>query len=104
MELKPDDLTGSERYKLLIGCIVPRPIAFVSTISLEGRLNLAQQRSNQKPDGYSAGHDRNPLTGGEEAVLGMVAEGEHKVAHEPTPGEHDNPPSPLRFIICDHAV
>jgi flavin reductase (DIM6/NTAB) family NADH-FMN oxidoreductase RutF len=41
MELKPDDLTQSERYKLLIGCIVPRPIAFVSTISLEGRLNLA---------------------------------------------------------------
>jgi flavin reductase (DIM6/NTAB) family NADH-FMN oxidoreductase RutF len=28
-------------YKLLIGAIVPRPIAFVSTISAEGILNLA---------------------------------------------------------------
>jgi flavin reductase (DIM6/NTAB) family NADH-FMN oxidoreductase RutF len=28
-------------YKLMIGCIVPRPIAFVSTVSLEGVANLA---------------------------------------------------------------
>jgi flavin reductase (DIM6/NTAB) family NADH-FMN oxidoreductase RutF len=41
MELRPDDMAPSERYKLLIGCIVPRPIAFVSTISPDGRLNLA---------------------------------------------------------------
>jgi len=41
MELDPARLSVHERYKLLIGCIVPRPIAFVSTISPEGRLNLA---------------------------------------------------------------
>jgi len=41
MELNPDELNRAERYKLLIGCIVPRPIAFVSTISPEGRPNLA---------------------------------------------------------------
>lgn len=41
MELDPAQLTPAERYKLLIGTIVPRPIAFVSTISPDGRLNLA---------------------------------------------------------------
>ncbi|MEE8458253.1 MAG: flavin reductase family protein [Phycisphaerales bacterium] len=41
MELNPDQLDPAERYKLLIGCIVPRPIAFVSTISPDGRPNLA---------------------------------------------------------------
>ncbi|MBL8859037.1 MAG: flavin reductase family protein [Planctomycetes bacterium] len=41
MDLRPEDLAPRERYKLLIGCIVPRPIAFVSTIAPDGRLNLA---------------------------------------------------------------
>lgn len=41
MELRPDDLHPRECYKLLIGCIVPRPIALVATVSLDGRPNLA---------------------------------------------------------------
>jgi flavin reductase (DIM6/NTAB) family NADH-FMN oxidoreductase RutF len=41
MELDPLSLAPADRYKLLIGCIVPRPIAFVSTVSPDGRLNLA---------------------------------------------------------------
>lgn len=41
MELTPQDLAAADRYKLLIGLIVPRPIAFVSTISTDGRTNLA---------------------------------------------------------------
>ncbi len=41
MELNPNELDRAERYKLLIGCIVPRPIAFVSTISPDGHANLA---------------------------------------------------------------
>lgn len=41
MELRPEDLSQRDRYKLLIGCVVPRPIAFVSTISRDGRTNLA---------------------------------------------------------------
>lgn len=41
MELRPEDLSQRDRYKLLIGCVVPRPIAFVSTISRDGRANLA---------------------------------------------------------------
>ncbi|MCY2959566.1 MAG: flavin reductase family protein [Planctomycetota bacterium] len=41
MEATADDLAPRDRYKLLIGCIVPRPIAFVSTVDAEGRVNLA---------------------------------------------------------------
>src|SRR5580765_603384 len=41
MDLDPLALSQADRYKLLIGCIVPRPIAFVSTVSPSGRLNLA---------------------------------------------------------------
>src|SRR5580765_4087321 len=41
MDLDPLALSQADRYKLLIGCIVPRPIAFVSSVSPDGRLNLA---------------------------------------------------------------
>ena len=41
MEFSVTGLTASQRYKLLIGGIVPRPIAFVSTVSISGQSNLA---------------------------------------------------------------
>jgi flavin reductase (DIM6/NTAB) family NADH-FMN oxidoreductase RutF len=41
MDIDPDALGLRERYRLLIGCIVPRPIALVSTLSPDGRANLA---------------------------------------------------------------
>ena len=42
MEIDPNLISQPERYKLLIGCIVPRPIAFVSTVSPDGKsFNLA---------------------------------------------------------------
>ncbi|MGP1385234.1 MAG: flavin reductase family protein [Thainema sp.] len=41
MELNPEDLEPSARYKLLIGSVVPRPIAFVSSQSPDGVTNLA---------------------------------------------------------------
>ncbi len=37
----PASAPGSTSYKLLIGSVVPRPIAFVSTISVDGVHNLA---------------------------------------------------------------
>jgi flavin reductase (DIM6/NTAB) family NADH-FMN oxidoreductase RutF len=37
----PARLAVAERYKLLVGAIVPRPIAFVSTVSHAGVANLA---------------------------------------------------------------
>ena len=36
-----DGLTAKERYKLLIGSVVPRPIAWITTVNPEGRVNAA---------------------------------------------------------------
>lgn len=55
MELDPSRLTIADRSKLMTGCIVPRPIAFVSTISPDGRPNLA-------PFSFFAGVGTNPMT------------------------------------------
>lgn len=41
MFINPTDLPPTERYKLGIGSVVPRPIAWVSTMDAAGRLNLA---------------------------------------------------------------
>ena len=41
MEIDPCSMPPSAIYKLLIGCIVPRPIAWVSTASADGAHNLA---------------------------------------------------------------
>jgi flavin reductase (DIM6/NTAB) family NADH-FMN oxidoreductase RutF len=56
MEIDPASIAALERYKLLIGCIVPRPIAFVSTLSPDGRsFNLA-------PFSFFNGVGSNPMT------------------------------------------
>jgi flavin reductase (DIM6/NTAB) family NADH-FMN oxidoreductase RutF len=55
MECTPEDLPVRDRYKLMIGCIVPRPIAFVSTISPAGLLNLA-------PFSFFSGIGSDPMT------------------------------------------
>ena len=41
MIIDPKKQTFKENYKLMTGSILPRPIAFVSTISLDGIYNLA---------------------------------------------------------------
>lgn len=41
MQIHPNDLSHRLRYNLLIGSVVPRPIAVVGTRSVEGHLNLA---------------------------------------------------------------
>jgi flavin reductase (DIM6/NTAB) family NADH-FMN oxidoreductase RutF len=55
MEFDVESLEPSDRYKLLIGSVVPRPIALVSTRSPDGRDNLA-------PFSFFAGVGSNPLT------------------------------------------
>jgi len=35
------DLPGRRAYRLLIDCVVPRPIAWITTVDAEGRINLA---------------------------------------------------------------
>lgn len=41
MELDPAEMSQPDRYKLLIGAVVPRPIALVSSRGPDGSLNLA---------------------------------------------------------------
>ena len=41
MQYDPRGMAASDVYRLMISLVVPRPIAFVSTMSPEGRLNLA---------------------------------------------------------------
>jgi flavin reductase (DIM6/NTAB) family NADH-FMN oxidoreductase RutF len=41
MQVTPSSLPGVDAYRLLIACVVPRPIAWVSTVDAEGRANLA---------------------------------------------------------------
>jgi len=55
MEIEPQTLSVRDRYKLQVGAIVPRPIAFVSTVSPEGTTNLA-------PFSFFNGVGSDPLT------------------------------------------
>src|SRR6266851_4550937 len=41
MEYAPDDLTPRERYKVLTGFVLPRPIAWVTTVGPTGVVNAA---------------------------------------------------------------
>jgi flavin reductase (DIM6/NTAB) family NADH-FMN oxidoreductase RutF len=41
MNINPEKLNNRDRYKLMVGSVVPRPIAWVSTRDKAGNLNLA---------------------------------------------------------------
>lgn len=55
MEFSPETLSQADRYKLMIGAIAPRPIAWVSTASRDGRTNLA-------PFSFFCGVGSDPMT------------------------------------------
>jgi len=55
VEIDPNTLELGPRYRLLISAIVPRPIAFVSTASADGKANIA-------PFSYFSGVGSNPIT------------------------------------------
>jgi flavin reductase (DIM6/NTAB) family NADH-FMN oxidoreductase RutF len=55
MQLDPETLEVRDRYALMIGMIQPRPIAWVSSISPDGRTNLA-------PFSFFTGICANPMT------------------------------------------
>lgn len=55
MELDPESLPIRERYALMTSVILPRPIAWVSTISPDGKTNLA-------PFSFFTGITSNPMT------------------------------------------
>lgn len=54
MEVDPESLAINERYALMIGAIVPRPIAVVGTCDAAGRPNLA-------PYSFCTGFGSNPM-------------------------------------------
>ncbi len=53
MDIKTSDIDKKQIYKLMTSCIVPRPIAWISTVSKNGVYNLA-------PFSYFAGVSSNP--------------------------------------------
>ena len=55
MIFNPQELAFNDRYKLLIGAIVPRPIAWVSSMDSAGNLNLA-------PFSYFTAVSSDPMT------------------------------------------
>ena len=55
MEIDPKTLDPELCYKMVIGCVVPRPIAVVSTVSVEGHENVA-------PFSYFTVASHNPLS------------------------------------------
>ena len=55
MFFNPQELAYQDRYKLIIGAIVPRPIAWVSSMNKAGRLNLA-------PFSYFTAVSTDPMT------------------------------------------
>lgn len=66
-EIETGDLSADAAYKLLTGCIVPRPIAWITTVSEEGVVNAAPFSaftflSNKPPlVGISIGRKRGQL-------------------------------------------
>lgn len=55
MDLDPAALAPREAYRLMIACVVPRPIGWTSTLAADGTPNLA-------PFSYFGGVTSNPLT------------------------------------------
>ena len=41
MEISPESRSNQDIYKILIGTVLPRPIAWVSTVDASGKVNLA---------------------------------------------------------------
>jgi flavin reductase (DIM6/NTAB) family NADH-FMN oxidoreductase RutF len=89
MQLDPDHLSQQAMYKLLIGAVVPRPIAWVASISAAGQPNLAPFSyfniacsappmllfcPQRRPDGTPKDTLRNVSASGE-FVLHIVSEG-----------------------------
>lgn len=73
--MTPSELPAAKAYELLVASVQPRPIAFVSTISGEGELNLA-------PFSFFMAAGSNPLS----------------VAYSPGLGAGGRPKDSLKFV------
>jgi hypothetical protein len=81
MDIAPETLSIEATYKLLTGCVVPRPIAWVTTLADDGHINAAPFSaftfvSNRPPMvGVSIGKKVGVLKGGAEVELRMISDG-----------------------------
>ncbi len=86
----PRELGPAERYRFMVGCIVPRPIAWVSTISVDGQVNLAPFSfftgitSSPPTLGFSIGYRKVP----KDTLVNLRTQGE-AVIHLPAPEQID---------------
>ena len=81
MILKPENLSVKDNYKLIIGSILPRPIALVSTLSEDGIPNLA-------PFSFFTGITSKPPTVGfAPALKGKEGEKKDTLANVESSGE-----------------
>lgn len=66
------ELSARDRYKLLIGTVVPRPIALVTTLDAEGRVNAAPfsffNCLSADPAIVALGVESNEVTGGKDTA------------------------------------
>ena len=114
MELEPRTIGTTNTYKLLIGCVVPRPIAWVSTIGADGVPNLAPFSffmgvSNDPPTiAFSSGRREN---GKKDTVRNLEVSGDfvvnvvddaHAEAMNVTSGEY--PPEVDEFSVAGLAM
>ena len=58
MQFDIDKMAAMDRYELLLGTVVPRPIALVTTISSDGAINAASGRND-----FSSGASRPKIKG-----------------------------------------
>ena len=81
MILKPEELSIKDNYKLIIGSVLPRPIALVSTLSEDGVPNLA-------PFSFFTGITSKPPTiGFAPALKGKEADKKDTLANVESSGE-----------------
>jgi flavin reductase (DIM6/NTAB) family NADH-FMN oxidoreductase RutF len=85
MEIRPEDLDPGTMHKLLIGCVVPRPIAWVSSQDATGHVNLAPYSffnalsSRPAMVMISASYNANHPTGRKDTLRNILATGEFVV-------------------------
>ena len=92
MQIRSADLSGRESYQLLTACVIPRPVAWLSTLDAQGHANLA-------PFSFFGGVTSSPPTVmvsvgrrkgvRKDSAANLLARGEAviHIAHRPLAGE-----------------
>src|SRR5579863_752234 len=75
-----------------------------STKNEETSRYVNQKGSHQKSDRDCAGDDCDPLEGIEKAILGMIADAEHKVSRKTAQSKKQYPPGPFVGVGILHTV